>query len=95
MFPIPFFDDSYDRTPPQPHRPADDPDRQLAFLVVQRLTRVLGQPARQIGVEVQNRVALLDGTVGSAATAEVVGGLVWDVPGVADVRNSLRLPFGA
>lgn len=93
MFPIPFFDDSYHRPPPNPHRPADDPDRQLAFLVVQRLARVLGEPARRMAVEAQNRVVLLDGTVDSAATAEIVGGLVWDVPGVVDVRNSLTWPL--
>lgn len=95
MFPIPFFDDSYHRTAPQPHRPADDPGRQLAFLVVQRLARVLGEPARQVTVEAQNRVVLLDGRVDSAATAEAVGGLVWDIPGVADVRNSLTWPLRA
>ena len=95
MFPIPLFDDSYDRRPPQPHRPADHPDRQLTFLVVQRLVRVLGEAARQVTVEVQNRVVLLGGTVDSAATAEAVGGLVWDVPSVADVRNSLTWPLRA
>lgn len=93
MFPSPFFDDPYDHTPPQLHRPADDPDRQLAFVVVQRLVRVLGEPARRVAVEVQNRVVLLDGMVDSAPTAEAVGGLVWDVPGVADVRNSLTWRF--
>ncbi|WP_203935209.1 BON domain-containing protein [Virgisporangium ochraceum] len=37
-------------------------------------------------------MVLLDGTVDCAATAEAIGGLVWDVPGVEDVRNSLARP---
>lgn len=39
----------------------------------------------------QNRVVILAGTVASPEARQVAGDLAWDVPGVFNVCNSLRL----
>ncbi|WBB70841.1 BON domain-containing protein [Micromonospora sp. WMMD812] len=85
---------------PQPDdprfHPADDAplqneDLRLAALVAQRLCVDWTTRRQQIAVAVQNRVVILSGTVASPEARQVAGDLAWDVPGVFDVCNLLRL----
>ncbi|MEV1329420.1 BON domain-containing protein [Micromonospora costi] len=77
--------------------PSGDPepeseDLRLAALVAQRLAIDWVTRRQQITVAVQNRVVILSGTVASPDAREVAGDLAWDVPGVFDVCNTLRMP---
>ncbi|NLU78361.1 BON domain-containing protein [Micromonospora sp. HNM0581] len=72
---------------PQHH----DEDVRLAALVAQRLSVDWSTRRQQITVMVQNRVVILTGLVGSAEARRTAGELAWDVEGVTDVCNALRL----
>ncbi len=73
--------------PPAP----DDEDTRLAALTAQRLSTDWTTRRQQITVSVQNRVVILAGTVTDPDARQVAGELAWDVPGVADVCNTLRV----
>lgn len=72
---------------PQHH----DEDVRLAALVAQRLSADWTTRRQQITVMVQNQVVILTGLVASAETRRAAGELAWDVEGVTDVCNALRL----
>ena len=72
----------------------DDADTRLASLVAQRLSADWTTRRQQITVTVQNRVVILAGLVADPATRLVAAELAWDVPGVFDVCNALRLYGG-
>ncbi|MFG1780715.1 BON domain-containing protein [Micromonospora sp. NPDC049051] len=77
---------------PEPPGPApDDEDGQLAALVAQRLSSDWATRRQQIVVTVQNRVVILAGIVAGPENRRVAGEIAWDVPGVVDVCNALRL----
>ena len=80
---------------PSFHRPGEpDPnseDFRLAALVAQRLSLDWTTRRQEITVTVQNRVVILAGLVAGRETRRVAGDLAWDVPGVVDVCNTLRL----
>ncbi|MGW4500309.1 BON domain-containing protein [Micromonospora sp. NPDC004336] len=77
---------------PEPPRPApDDEDARLAALVAQRLSSDWTTRRQQIVVTVQNQVVILSGVVAGPDTRQVAGELAWDVQGVVDVCNALRL----
>ncbi|NJP33602.1 BON domain-containing protein [Micromonospora thermarum] len=72
---------------PQP----DDEDTRLAALAAQRLSIDWTTRRQQITVTVQNRVVILAGTVADPDARAAAGELAWDVPGVADVCNTIRV----
>ncbi|WP_436970496.1 BON domain-containing protein [Micromonospora tulbaghiae] len=72
----------------------DDADTRLASLVAQRLSADWTTRRQQITVTVQNRVVILAGLVADPQTRLVAAELAWDVPGVYDVCNALRLYGG-
>ncbi|WP_435871040.1 BON domain-containing protein [Micromonospora musae] len=67
-------------------------DARLAALVTQRLGVDWTTRHQQIEVTVQNAVVILSGRVAGPEGRRVAGDLAWDVPGVFDVCNTLRLP---
>ncbi|MFF0175191.1 BON domain-containing protein [Micromonospora profundi] len=69
----------------------DSPDRRLEALVAQRLCADSTTRRQRIGVTVQNRVVILSGLVSDTDARQVAAELAWDVPGVFDVCNTLRL----
>ncbi|MEU1687709.1 BON domain-containing protein [Micromonospora sp. NPDC005707] len=69
----------------------DDADVRLAALVAQRLSIDWTTRRQQITVTAQNRVVILAGMVADPETRRVAGELAWDVSGVFDVCNALRL----
>ncbi|MCN0177156.1 BON domain-containing protein [Salinispora arenicola] len=73
--------------PPAPH----DEDARLAAVTAQRLSTDWTTRRQPITVTVQNRVVILAGTTADLETRQVAGELAWDVPGVADVCNTLRV----
>lgn len=77
--------------PEPPGLAPDDEDGRLAALVAQRLSSDWCTRRQQIVVTVQNRVVILAGIVASPDTRQVAGEIAWDVQGVADVCNALRL----
>ncbi|MEV4811667.1 BON domain-containing protein [Micromonospora avicenniae] len=87
---LPWPDDALYRYLQEPG-PASD-DLRLAALVAQRLGIDWTTRHQQIEVTVQNRVVILSGTVANLEVRRVAGELAWDVPGVLDVCNTLRLP---
>lgn len=66
-------------------------DLRLAALVAQRLSIDWTTRRQQITITVQNRVVILAGMVADLEVRRVAGDLAWDVPGVFDVCNALRL----
>ncbi|KAB1903884.1 BON domain-containing protein [Micromonospora sp. AMSO1212t] len=72
----------------------DDADTRLASLVARRLSADWTTRRQQITVTVQNRVVILAGLVADPQTRLVAAELAWDVPGVYDVCNALRLYGG-
>ncbi|MEU6077974.1 BON domain-containing protein [Micromonospora sp. NPDC047074] len=77
---------------PDPTEPApDDEDGRLAALVAQRLSSDWTTRRQQIVVTVQNRVVILAGIVAGPDTRRAAGEIAWDVQGVVDVCNALRL----
>ncbi|MGS2618434.1 BON domain-containing protein [Micromonospora sp. LZ34] len=89
VLPWPFPDDPWFRSPEVPEQQSED--LRLAALVAQRLSIDWTTRRQQIAVTVQNRVVILAGIVASSEARQVAGDLAWDVPGVFDVCNSLRL----
>ncbi|MFF5180292.1 BON domain-containing protein [Micromonospora sp. NPDC000316] len=73
--------------PPEP----GSADRRLEALVAQRLSIDSTTRRQQISVAVQNRVVILSGLVSDANARQIAADLAWDVPGVFDVCNTLRL----
>ncbi|WP_349881190.1 BON domain-containing protein [Micromonospora sp. HUAS YX12] len=88
--PWPYPEFPYTGGGPEP----DDADTRLASLVAQRLSADWTTRRQQITVTVQNRVVILAGLVADPQTRLVAAELAWDVPGVFDVCNSLRLYGG-
>ncbi|MGC4897083.1 BON domain-containing protein [Micromonospora sp. DT31] len=71
-----------------------DADTRLAAAVAQRLSTDWSTRRQQITITVQNRVVILAGMVAAPETRRIAGELAWDVPGVFDVCNALRLYGG-
>ncbi|WFE97848.1 BON domain-containing protein [Micromonospora sp. WMMD987] len=90
VMPWPLPDESWFRPEPGPPGPPGD-DVRLAAEVAYRIVGGVGARARRITVTVQNRVAILGGLVPDAATRRFAGQVAWQVPGVVDVCNTLRL----
>ncbi|MGV9765428.1 BON domain-containing protein [Micromonospora tulbaghiae] len=90
VMPWPYPEFPYTGGGPEP----DDADTRLASLVAQRLSADWTTRRQQITVTVQNRVVILAGLVADPQTRLVAAELAWDVPGVYDVCNSLRLYGG-
>ncbi|MFF0657718.1 BON domain-containing protein [Micromonospora tulbaghiae] len=90
VMPWPYPEFPYTGGGPEP----DDADTRLASLVAQRLSADWTTRRQQITVTVQNRVVILAGLVADPQTRLVAAELAWDVPGVFDVCNSLRLYGG-
>ncbi|MET7708352.1 BON domain-containing protein [Micromonospora sp. NPDC005413] len=80
-----WFADTSDQPPP------DHEDLRIEALVAQRLSSDWTTRSQQISVAVQNRVVILLGLVSDTTARQVAGELTWDVPGVFDVCNTLRL----
>ncbi|MGN9768737.1 BON domain-containing protein [Micromonospora sp. SD12] len=90
LIPWPYPDEGASH--PQPPDPSpDDEDGRLAALVAQRLSSDWTTRRQQIVVTVQNRVVILAGIVAGPDTRQVAGEIAWDVGGVVDVCNALRL----
>ncbi|SCG43339.1 BON domain-containing protein [Micromonospora coxensis] len=90
VMPWPLPDDSWFRAEPQPPVSGGD-DAWLATEVTYRIVGGAGPRARRVSVTVQNRVAILTGSVRDPSTRQLAGELAWLVPGVADVCNSIRV----
>ncbi|MCG5461926.1 BON domain-containing protein [Micromonospora sp. NPDC053740] len=69
----------------------DHEDLRLEALVAQRLSIDWTTRRQQITVSVQNRVVILAGVVSDANARQVAADLAYDVPGVFDLCNTLRL----
>ncbi|MGB2568674.1 BON domain-containing protein [Micromonospora citrea] len=69
----------------------DSDDLRIEALVAQRLSIDWTTRRQQITVSVQNRVAILAGLVYGDEARRVAAELAWDVPGVVDVCNMLRI----
>ncbi|RLK26201.1 BON domain-containing protein [Micromonospora sp. M71_S20] len=90
LIPWPYPDEGgFPAEPPGPS--PDDEDGRLAALVAQRLSSDWTTRRQQIVVTVQNRVVILAGIVAGPDTRRVAGEIAWDVQGVVDVCNALRL----
>jgi len=87
MWPMP--DDGFAgrRRPPSIH----DPDALLACTVADRLVGYADLRHQNITVEVQNRVVMLTGTVGSHHVKRTAGEAARQVSGVVDIRNDIRV----
>lgn len=69
----------------------DSEDLRIEALVAQRLSIHWRTRRQQISVMVQNRVVILSGLVQHEQARQAAADLAWDVPGVHDVCNTLRL----
>lgn len=87
--PWPFPDDPFISSWDEPEQESED--LRLAALVAQRLSIDWSTRRQQITITVQNRVVILGGAVADQETRQAAGELAWDVPGVADVCNTLQL----
>jgi osmotically-inducible protein OsmY len=78
----------------EPGRPVEgeDVDQTVAEGVVARLLGHDGTGEQHIKVEVQNRVAILTGSVDSLDVVILAGDLAWRTPGIVDVCNALTVP---
>lgn len=74
-----------------PRPEPDHEDLRLEALVAQRLSIDWTTRRQQITVSVQNRVVILAGVVSDANARQVAADLAYDVPGVFDICNTLRL----
>lgn len=79
-----FVDTGYQTEP-------DDDDLRIAALVAQRLSIDWATRRQQITVSVQNRVVILAGLVHQPEAGRVAAELAWEVPGVYDVCNTIRV----
>ncbi|MEK8110433.1 BON domain-containing protein [Micromonospora sp. M12] len=74
------------------HQPEPDhEDLRLEALVAQRLSIEWTTRRQQITVSVQNRVVILAGVVSDANARQVAVELAYDLPGVFDICNILRV----
>ncbi|MEH1101553.1 BON domain-containing protein [Micromonospora sp. CPCC 205561] len=89
--PWPYPDEGPFRRPEPPGPPPDDEDGRLAVLVARRLSSDWSTRGQHIVVTVQNRVVILAGVVAGPEARRVAGEIAWDVRGVVDVCNALRL----
>nr|WP_091296534.1 BON domain-containing protein [Micromonospora halophytica] len=80
-----YWSASFDQPEPDSH------DLRIEALVAQRLSIDWTTRRQQITVSVQNRVAILAGLVYGEEARRVAAELAWDVPGVFDVCNMLRI----
>ncbi|MBG6105847.1 BON domain-containing protein [Micromonospora vinacea] len=80
-----WFADTSDQ--PEP----DCEDLRIEALVAQRLSIDWTTRRQHIIVTVQNRVVILAGVVSDANARQVAAELAYDVPGVFDICNTLRL----
>lgn len=87
--PWPFPDDPFLSTWEELEQESED--LRLAALVAQRLSIDWSTRRQQITITAQNRVVILAGWVADPETRRVAGELAWDVPGVFDVCNVIRL----
>ncbi|WP_243707915.1 BON domain-containing protein [Micromonospora sp. KC606] len=71
--------------------PADD-DARIAAAVAQRLASDWTTRRQQITVSVQNQVVILAGIVSDPHARQAAAAVAWNVAGVLDVCNALRLP---
>lgn len=69
----------------------DDPDTRIALDVVGRLCEDARLRGQQVTVEVQNRVLILTGTVGSPDTRNAVVASARGVAGIREVCDMLRV----
>lgn len=76
--------------PPLFHAQPTTEDARLACRLLERLQRNPLLRYERIRIEVQNRVAILDGTVTTAELSAEAHTLAWRTPGVHDVSNRLR-----
>ncbi|MER7335708.1 MULTISPECIES: BON domain-containing protein [unclassified Micromonospora] len=90
LMPWPYPDEGAFRSEPPRPAPGDE-DARLAALVAQRLGSDWTTRRQQIVVTVQNRVVILAGVVAGPDARQVAGEIAWDVRGVVDVCNALRL----
>ncbi|MGX4654010.1 BON domain-containing protein [Micromonospora sp. SCSIO 07396] len=88
--PWPLPDESWFRPQPDPPGPPGE-DVRLAAEVAYRIVSGVGLRARRITVTVQNRVAILGGVVPDVDARQLAGRVAWEVPGVVDVCNAVRL----
>ncbi|MBM7494210.1 osmotically-inducible protein OsmY [Micromonospora luteifusca] len=80
-----WFADTSDQ--PEP----DCEDLRIEALVAQRLSIDWTTRRQQITVSVQNRVVILAGMVSDAKARQLAAELAYDVPGVFDICNTVRL----
>ncbi|MFC0531714.1 BON domain-containing protein [Phytohabitans kaempferiae] len=80
----------------QPGRPSGraEADQRVAEGVMARLLGHDRTGDQRIEVDVQNRVAILSGSVDSLEVVIIAGDLAWRTPGIADVCNMLTAPHG-
>jgi hypothetical protein len=88
----PTADDDPNNWNRQRFRRRDDHDVRLAYLIVEELVADVRVNSQPIGVEVQNGVAVLTGTVDTPETRKLVGDTAQQVYGVTDVCNALEVP---
>lgn len=69
-------------------------DRDMKATLVARLKENLYTQDADIRVEVDGRVVVLIGAVEDETVRRVAGEDAWDVPGVVDVSNQLRVAPG-
>lgn len=69
----------------------DSEDLRVEGLVAQRLSIDWTTRRQQISVSVQNRVVILGGLVNDEQARQVAAELAWDVPGVHDICNTIRV----
>ncbi|MFF5182103.1 BON domain-containing protein [Micromonospora sp. NPDC000316] len=65
-------------------------DARLACQLLERMQRDPRLRHERICIEVQNRVAILEGVITSADVSTEAHALAWCTPGVHDVNNRLR-----
>lgn len=88
----PFPEDDFPPWLQRPEEAGDDRGGRLAQAVASRIAAGMCGGIGRITVRAQNGAVVLAGHVDSAATARKIGELVWSVPGVSDVCNSLDHP---
>lgn len=86
-----WFADAWHQVDTEHHANPDDDDLRIAALVAQRLSIDWATRCQQITVTVQNRVVILAGLARTAEASQVAAELAWDVPGVYDVCNTIRV----
>ena len=93
--PWPYPDDGFFANGYAEPVPARNPDDELANQVAQCLRRHAITRDQPITVTAQNGVVILLGEVRSTAASRMASICVWNVPGVVDVCNVLKVRRGA